>query len=117
MGSGLPPVAVILEDPSHKEWTKWDLRLITAIQSYDAMTNDLGVPIHWDRSDRVTFDVGSVKSKSHAAIDRRKEQMAKRNVKEEPGKMYYPIPRTIDGGPMPTLAEFQEEQRRKRGDA
>jgi hypothetical protein len=75
------------------------------------------VPIHWDRSDRMTFDVGSYISKSRAAIDRREQADANKNKNKKPvpGKVYYPIPRSIDGDPFPTWAEFAAEQAAKRG--
>lgn len=114
VASGLPPTAVILEDPTHKEWDNWDLRLVTAIQIYDGLMVG-NVPIHWDRSDRVAFDVKSYISKSRAAVERREAADEKAKRKAVPGKSYYPVPRTIDGGPLPTWDEFEEEQRAKQG--
>jgi hypothetical protein len=72
------------------------------------------VPIYWDESDRVAFDVGTGISKSRAALDRKEEQDSKKDTKTH-GKYYYPIPRTIDGGPLPTREEWVKEKLAKKG--
>lgn len=78
------------------------------------------VPIYWDQSDRVTFDVKTGISKSKAATERWERQQEKKNasgngVKPTPGLFAYPVPRTVDGGPLPTLEEWAEEKARKAG--
>jgi hypothetical protein len=108
---GKPPLMFIFEDPTH-EWGKWDFRLAKALELRDDM-NQGGVPVYWDRSERVAFDVGSYTSKSRAVLDRAEEKAQKGNKKNY-GKVFYPIPRTIDDGPLPTLEEYLEEQRMKK---
>lgn len=106
-----PPLMFILEDPKH-EWGKWDIRLAKAYELNQDITNG-GVPIYWDRSERVAFEVGSFVSKSKAALDRAEEKASKGKTKNY-GKVFYPIPKTIDGGPLPTLEEYLEEMRENR---
>lgn len=102
-----PPLAVILEEPG-RDWTFWDYRLIKGYLIYkDLMVG--GVPIQWDRSERTVFDVGVTFSKSRAALDRAEEQESKSKEKSY-GKSFYPIPRTKDGGPLPTLEEWLAER-------
>lgn len=102
----------ILEDPSHTEWTMWDFRLAKGFELREDMIAG-GVPIYWDRSDRVTFEVGTYVSKSRAALDRAEERASKSKSKNH-GKVFYPIPKTIDDGPLPTLEEWLEEEREKK---
>ena len=110
----MPPLAVIFEDPEHK-WNKWDFRLVKALEIYDNMTNGTGIPIYWDRADRVRFEVGSYVSKSKAALDRAEEN-AKKGKAKNYGKIFYAVPETVDGGPLPTLDEYLEEQATKRAE-
>ena len=107
-----PPLAVILGEPD-RDWTVWDLRLVTALVLHEEMTNGSGIPIYWDRSERVQFEVKSFTSKSKAALDRAEEKAAKGKNKNH-GKVFYAVPRTTDGGPLPTLEEFLEQERIKR---
>lgn len=101
----------ILEDPTHTEWTKWDLRLAKAFELNADLISG-GVPIYWDRSDRVRFEAGSYISKSRAAVDRAEEKQSKAKTKVY-GKVFYPKPVTVDGGPLPTLEEFLEQEKGK----
>lgn len=111
--AGQPPLMFILEDPEHTKWGKWDIRLAKALQ----LRNDLlqgGVPMYWDRSDRVRFEVDSYISKSKAAVERAEEKESKKTKGQKAyGKVFYPKPVTVDGGPLPTLEEFQEEMRER----
>lgn len=107
-----PPLMFILEDPQHVDWTMWDFRLAKAIEIHADMTQG-GVPIYWDRSDRVVFTAESYVSKSKAALDRAEEKAQKGKSKNY-GKVFYPLPRTVDDGPLPTLEEYLEEQRVKK---
>lgn len=73
-------------------------------------------PIWIDESDRVTFDVKKKISKSRAALDR--DEIAtskKKSYKPVPGQYTFAVPRTIDGGPMPSFLEWAEEQANKQG--
>lgn len=109
----LPPLMLILEDPAHVAYDKWDIRLVKALRIYKSMRNNEGVPIYWDRSDRVVFDTSSYVSKSAAAVQRAEEKASEGKSKNY-GKVIYAVPRTRDGGPLPTLDEFLEEQATKR---
>ena len=101
----------VFEDPNH-EWGKWDFRLAKALELYEDMLVG-GVPIYWDRSDRVNFLTGSYTSKSKAALDRAEEK-ARESKNKNYGKVFYPIPKTNDGGPLPTLEEWLAEQKLKK---
>jgi hypothetical protein len=110
---GHPPTAVIFSDPSHKEWTVWDYRLIKAHHILKDWYRD-GVPIWWDESDRVTFDAKARTSKSRAAIERAQEADGKKKSKSH-GRYFTAEPRVMDGGELPTRAEWLEEQQNKSG--
>lgn len=101
---------MIFEEPE-REWSHWDFRLVKAFQIREEMLMG-GVPIYLDRSDRVRFEVESFVSKSKAALDRAEEK-ASNSKQKTYGKIFYPVPKTVDGGPLPTLEEWLEEQRRK----
>lgn len=103
----------ILEDASHTEYNMWDMRLVKAVELYENIRSGSGVPIYWDRSDRVVFEAESYVSKSQAALDRAEEKAANSKTKNY-GKVFYPVPRTTDGGPLPTLDEWLVEQEQKR---
>jgi hypothetical protein len=73
-----------------------------------------GIPVWWDESERVTFDAKARISKSRAAIDRAQEANSKKK-KSTPGVYFVAEPRVMDGGEMPTRAEWLEEQSRLAG--
>lgn len=73
------------------------------------------VPVYWDESDRVAFDVRTGVSKSRRALDRREDLDRKKDSAQNYGKYYYVVPRTVDGGPLPTRDEWLEERRMKEG--
>ena len=113
----VPPSAILLGDPAHKEYDAWDLKLIAAYHVYRGLLNG-SVPIYWDESDRVTFDAKTGVSKSQAAIDRKQDQDRKAAEKSPTslyGKYYYAVPRVIDGGALPTLEEWLAEKAAKKG--
>lgn len=91
-----------------------DLKLIKAYYLKQQFAQD-GYPVWIDRSDRVTFEVKSFVSKSAAAIERRQARDAESEQKNY-GKRYYAVPVVIDGGEMPTMREYMDEQARLRGD-
>lgn len=70
-----------------------------------------GIPIWVDESERVAFDAKARVSKSRAAIERAQESSS--NKKSTPGRYYIAEPRVIDGGELPTMAEWLEEQEMK----
>ena len=115
LDAGVTPSAVILRDPSLKEHTRIDFKLITGYHIAEGMMRG-NVPIYWDESDRVAFDVKVGKSKSRAAIELRQEQASKSKDKGY-GKYYYAVARSIDGDPLPTLEEWAEEKRAKMGES
>jgi len=110
---GHPPTAVIFNDPSHKEWTVWDYKLLKAHFLIQDWYRD-GIPIWVDESERVTFDAKPKVSKSRAALDRAQEAQSKKK-RNTPGLYFIPVPKVMDGGPMPTREEWLDEQARKQG--
>jgi hypothetical protein len=106
--AGLPPTAVVFNDPNHKEWTEWDFKLLKAHHLVQDWYRD-GIPIWWDESDRVTFDAKARVSKSRAAIERAQEAASK-NKKPAPGRYFIAEPRVMDGGELPTRDEWLKEQ-------
>lgn len=107
-----PPLGVLSNDPDAK-WTTWDYKLVKALEIYDNMMAGGAHPMYIDRSDRVRFEVKSYVSKSKAVLDRAEEKASSSKSKNY-GKILYTVPETIDGGPLPTLEEFLEEQADKR---
>lgn len=77
------------------------------------MMLDTGVPIYWDRSDRVRFEVKSYVSKSRAVLDRARDKAAEGTAKNY-GKVFYAEPHVVGEGMLPTLQEFLAEQEAKR---
>lgn len=110
---GHPPIAVIFNDPSHKDWGVWDYKLIKAYFILQDWYRD-GIPIWWDESERVTFDAKPRTSKSRAAIERAQDAASKKK-KPASGLYFVAEPRVMDGGDMPTKAEWLEEQARLSG--
>lgn len=109
---GQPPLAVLFEEPG-RDWTSWDYRLVKGYEIKNDLETGAGVPIYWDRSDRVDFTHGVVFSKSRAALDRAEEKEAASKTKSY-GKSFYPIPIVKDGGALPTLAEWLAEEALKK---
>lgn len=107
-----PPLAVMFNAPK-AEWTAWDYKLIKALELYDDLKQGTGVPLYWDQSDRVRFELGTFTSKSRAVLDRAEER-ARDSKSKNYGKTFYVIPETVDGGPLPTLEEYLKEQQDKR---
>lgn len=101
---------MLTDDPSYTEWQVVDMRIAKAWRIRESILQG-NMPIYWDRSDRVRFDVKSFTSKSEAAVQRRQ----KKDKEPIPGRFYYAVPVTIDGGPLPTMEEFIEEQESKKG--
>lgn len=97
-----------MSDPSHKEWTIWDYRLLKAHYIIQDWYRD-GIPIWWDESDRVTFNAEARVSKSRAAIERAQEK----DKKKVPGKYYIAKPVPMGGAELPTRDEWIEEQNNK----
>lgn len=99
-------------DAPEREWTKWDFRLVKGLEIYDGMMQG-NIPIYWDRSDRVYFELGTYTSKSRALLDRAEEK-ARDSKSKNYGKILYAIPHAVGGGPLPTLEEYLEEQAEKK---
>jgi hypothetical protein len=112
--AGLPPTATLLRDPSRKEYGVWDIKLVVALEIYEGLLVG-SVPIYWDQSDRVTFNVKKRVSKSRKVIEAAQEADQNRKGFKTHGLLYYAEPRTMDGGPLPTLQEWHAEQERKQG--
>jgi hypothetical protein len=112
VSSGQPPIAVIMSDPKHKEWTLWDYRLLKAHYVIQDWYRD-GIPVWWDESERVAFDAKPRISKSRAAVERAQEAATKGNKKAVHGRYFITEPKVIDGGEFPTRDEWLEEQSRK----
>lgn len=111
--SGQPPVAVILNDENHIKWTAWDYKLLKAHYILQDWYRD-GIPIWWDESERVAFEVSARTSRSRAAIERAQEKASKAKSQTH-GRYYVVEPRVIGGGELPTREEWMEEQSKKSG--
>jgi len=113
--ANLPPKQVIFNDPSHTEYDFWDLRLLKAYYLSEDYTRN-GIPVWYDESDSVFFEVERRISKSTAATQRaEKAENEGKDKSSPPGRYYIPVPKTKGGEPFPTFAQWQEEQMRKKG--
>lgn len=74
-----------------------------------------GVPVWWDESDEVFFDVEKKVSRSRAATQRAEEAENAKDKKAPPGRYYVPVPKTRGGAPLPTFMEWVEGVTAKRG--
>lgn len=110
--TGQTPTSMILSDPSATEWQEIDYKLIKA--HYLKIGFMAGsYPVWIDQSPRVMFEAKSFISKSEAAVEQAQSNSSSSNIK---GQRWYAIPRVMDGGSMPTMREYLEEQQRKRND-
>ena len=107
--SGQPPLAVIFNDTSHDTWTELDYKLFKAHYILEDWYRD-GIPLWWDESEKVTFNVKARVSKSRAAIERAQEK----EKKKTPGKYYIAEPVPMGGGKLPSREDWLEEQAQKR---
>lgn len=112
-----PPLSFILEDPKHVEWNIWDIKIANAYQMMLDFEVE-GWPIWVDQSERVVFEVKTRKSRSAAALEKaqfleqKKAEKAKNYVPKF-GQRLYAVPKTVDGGPMPTKKDWVLEQSEK----
>lgn len=74
-----------------------------------------GIPIWWDESDDVFFDVERKISRSRAATQNAEDAENGKDKKAPPGRYYVPVPRTKGGKPLPTFSDWIEEESLKRG--
>lgn len=95
------------------DWIDWDYALASAWQLHEDMIDvNRGLPIHHIQSKRVKVVAELYTDKIDEAID--KAQAAKgENWKPKPGQHWIPRLKTVDGGELPTLEEFFEEQEEK----
>lgn len=112
--ANLPPKQVIFEDPTHTTYDFWDLRLLKAYHFAQDFVRD-GVPVWWDESDEVVFEVERRISRSRAATDRAEKAESSGDKSPPPGRYYVPVPKTRGDKPLPTFNAWIEEQERKRG--
>lgn len=96
-------------------WLDIDYALATARQIIEDYTdNETGHLVFVEQSDRVTFDAQRYTKKSVAAVERRTKGSKNKPYEAQPGERWRTIPRVMDGGEMPTLAEWLAEQERKK---
>ena len=110
----LPPKQVIFNDPSHTEYDYWDLKLLKAYYFAQDFIRE-GIPVWWDESDDVMFEVDKRVSRSRAAITRAEKQETGKGKEAPHGRYYVPKPKTRGGVPMPTFEDWIKEQERKKG--
>lgn len=105
---------MIFNDPAHTQYDYWDLMLIKAHHFAKDFTVD-GIPSWWDDNERVSFEVQRKISRSKAAVRRAEMKDTGKNKPEVPGRYYVPVPRAMDGGELPTFAEWVEDKRELSG--
>lgn len=105
---------MIFNDPSHKEYDYWDLMLLKAFFFAESFIRE-GIPVWWDESDDVVFDVERRISRSRAAVEADEKKENGKDKKAPAGRYYNPVPRTRGGAPFPTFNEWLDERERKTG--
>lgn len=90
------------------------MKLLKAFHFAEDFIRD-GVPIWWDESDDVFFEVEKRISRSRAATQRAEKTENGKDKESPPGRYFIPIPKTRGGGAMPTFKDWIEEQARKKG--
>ncbi len=110
----LPPKMVIFNDPEHKEYDFWDLRLLKAYHFAQDFIRG-GIPVWWDESDDVVFEVEKRISRSEAAKQRAEKSETGKDKSAPPGRYYIPVPKTRGGASFPTFKDWIEQEERKRG--
>ena len=109
----LPPKQVIFTDPNHTEYDHWDLVLLKAYHFAQDFIRG-GIPVWWDESDEVFFEVERRTSRSQAAIDRAERADSSGDKTPAPGQYYVPVPKTRGGQPLPSFSDWMEQENRKR---
>lgn len=112
INANLPPKQVIFNDPTHTEYDFWDLRLLKAYYFAQDFYRD-GIPVFWDESDDVMFEVEKRISRSRAAVQRAEDSENKGERKAPPGRYYIPTPKTRGGAPFPTFKDWLNDEQRK----
>lgn len=105
---------MLFNDPSHTAYDYWDLKLLKAFYFSEDFIRS-GVPIWWDESDDVVFDVEKRISRSRAATEQAEKKESSNGKDIPPGRYYIPIPRTRGGASFPTFEEWLTQQERKKG--
>ena len=122
------PTAVILQDfyagfrdsfsgevDGEPVWLPWDYALANALQIIEDHTDSETGHLIWvEQSERVTFDASKFTKKSVAAVERKTKSSKSKAYEAAPGERWRTVPRTTDGGPLPTMLEWRDEQARKR---
>jgi hypothetical protein len=112
--NGKPPVQFILGDPKWKRWSKWDIAIANAYHML-AHYEVNGYPVWIDSSPRVSFETKERKSRSQEQLDiwqnKERKRLEKKGAKPKFGVSPYVVPRTLDGGPLPTKQEWVEAQK------
>lgn len=105
---------MIFNDPSHTEYDFWDLRLLKAYHFAQDFVRE-GVPVWWDESSDVEFEVRKKISRSRAAVTRAEQAENGKDKSAPPGRYYVPVPKSRGGRPLPTFRDWAEEQAKLNG--
>lgn len=115
IATGQPVTALLLHEPNRAR-TKWDDLIITASHLLEQYEVD-GWPVWIEESPRVVFEGKFRVSKSIAAIEKKQWEMRENKGKNDKrpkfGRQFYSVPKTLDGGPLPTRAEWLEMREKK----
>jgi len=114
VAANLPPKQVIFNDPSHTSYDFWDLRLLKAYHFAQDFIRD-GIPVWWDESDDVFFEAEGRISRSKAAIQKKEKSESGKDKTPPDGRYYQAIPKTRNGKPLPTFADWLDQVARKKG--
>lgn len=102
--SGVPPMALITDDPTRTENCKWDLKLIKAYYINQAFEID-GHPIHIEESKDIIWTAKRKLLRSAEAVDREQERLEKSKAKNH-GIRIVATPNLKPGATWPTRASW-----------
>jgi hypothetical protein len=108
--SGLPPLALLLNEPK-REYSRWDMKLIKAYyfeQSYQVE----GFPIWVEESPNVQFVAKSKIIRSQAVVESAQEKESKKKNPAK-GKRFYAEPVVTSGGTWPRRKDWRDSQYEK----
>lgn len=106
--SGIPPMAMLTDNPTRTEHCKWDLKLIKAYYINQAFEID-GHPIHVEESRSIAWTAKRKKLRSAEAVDKEQELMQRSKSKHH-GIRVVAVPTLRDGHKWPTRRSWLEEK-------
>ena len=108
--SGLPPLALIADDPSRTgKYSKWDLKLIKAYYINKAFEVD-GRPVWVEESPDIVWTAKSKVMRSAAAVEKEQERIGNMKGSNKHGLRVYAVPNLRPGASWPTRESWAKQR-------